>query len=145
LGLRHDGYKDLGSCRYSCRWSSAMAAAAEACGLLAGIPSTGTEDVPCVSAEQFGTLSKRRWAKTGGFGAHQTGGGNPAQRAGKTAISGESTEQPGQALLMGQEQGVLQQAPGMCAALARLNGLEWLQANEMPRLCRTAPMVEQVP
>jgi len=29
-------------------------------------------------------------------------------------------------------------------ALARLNGLEWLQTNGMPRLCRTAPMVEQV-
>ncbi|MFM9102822.1 MAG: hypothetical protein ACKOPS_16485 [Cyanobium sp.] len=46
---------------------------------------------------------------------------------------------------MGQEQGGLQQAPGVRVALARLNVLEWLQANEMPRLCRTAPMVEQVP
>jgi len=46
---------------------------------------------------------------------------------------------------MGQEQGCLLQAPGVRAALARLNGLEWLQANEMPRLCRTALMFAQVP
>ena len=43
------------------------------------------------------------------------------------------------ALLIGLEQGGLLQAPGVRAAQARLNGLEWLKANETPRLCRTVP------